>query len=877
AYVSAVDFLDDRLLYGLQDLGVAMISILAFGYLFDRLRRRNYNKSRALLKEKGEHARARNELEAINVLTDSFMTETDLDGALMKIMHHLEREYQINGAIFMVPDESQQKLFARRRFFVGDGGQMHSGVYNVDVPMTADGGMIYRAFQRRRPFYMANTQSSLNIFRRDYPGMERDRALVERLGLKSFVLVPLIVQNENLGIALFTHFDSNGRGDYLKLRPADITRLQRFSSQIAGALYSAMLVELLAESQRKQREARMQMQALNRFIRRISDQDRVENALHLVKNFLRDQYGIGSYCLYVMNNRTAELELMDYNREDHITEEQAARVRAIKIPLRDGGAHEAVCRHKRYVYFKKLKSAHSPNKAEQEVKSILNFEDLLIVPLIRQGEVIGTLTISFKLIGRTPSRQQLLEISLFGEQIAGVLYNFMLLDKAEREKSIAVRAREDIQQLNAYSNRLNATSNHNAMVREVYDFIERNFPFERSWLLIANNERDAFEYRSSGKSDSILRQFFDAHYVRLSASKGLLGEVLKRKQMVLVPDVQKRNRITDALDDELIAALQLKDLLYAPLILQNEVVGILGFSGNLRAVRELEGRRHLQLFCEQTAGALQRSMLTDRMYADQNRLARIGQTASSVIHDLKNPMSVIKLYAEMSDDESVGREKRQGYLQNISREVESLGDMLYEILDFAGGDSGLHMEPVALDELIETILEFKAPDMDARAIKVELNLNCSEMIMASGKRLRRAIGNLIQNAAEALEQTVQSERTIRIETTYDHPYVQIAISDNGPGIPEKIRSGLFAAFVTHGKDSGTGLGLSIVKNIIESHWGSIVFESETGAGTTFRITLPVSNDPEIPAQGTELPDRRTGERRSGTDRRDVTHAMPLSG
>ncbi|MCB1320134.1 MAG: HAMP domain-containing histidine kinase, partial [Leptospiraceae bacterium] len=114
-------------------------------------------------------------------------------------------------------------------------------------------------------------------------------------------------------------------------------------------------------------------------------------------------------------------------------------------------------------------------------------------------------------------------------------------------------------------------------------------------------------------------------------------------------------------------------------------------------------------------------------------------------------------------------------------------------------------------------------------------------------------------------------------TTYDHPYVQIAISDNGPGIPEKIRSGLFAAFVTHGKDSGTGLGLSIVKNIIESHRGSIVFESETGAGTTFRITLPVSNDPEIPAQGTELPDRRTGERRSGTDRRDVTHAMPLSG
>ncbi len=100
------------------------------------------------------------------------------------------------------------------------------------------------------------------------------------------------------------------------------------------------------------------------------------------------------------------------------------------------------------------------------------------------------------------------------------------------------------------------------------------------------------------------------------------------------------------------------------------------------------------------------------------------------------------------------------------------------------------------------------------------------------------MGNIIRNSIEAL----RGKGLIRIASDQENGSARIHITDNGPGIPEAIRDHLFDPFVTSGKAGGTGLGTAISKSIVDAHGGRLDFNTETGKGTTFVITLPRITD-----------------------------------
>jgi len=113
-------------------------------------------------------------------------------------------------------------------------------------------------------------------------------------------------------------------------------------------------------------------------------------------------------------------------------------------------------------------------------------------------------------------------------------------------------------------------------------------------------------------------------------------------------------------------------------------------------------------------------------------------------------------------------------------------------------------------------------------------------ILGEKAKLFRVFQNLIGNAIEAIGEGrghVEIEGTVRGEDGV----VEITIKDNGSGIPEAIRGRFFEPFVTFGKSGGTGLGSAIVKSIIDAHNGDIRFETETGKGTAFFVTLPLAD------------------------------------
>lgn len=250
-----------------------------------------------------------------------------------------------------------------------------------------------------------------------------------------------------------------------------------------------------------------------------------------------------------------------------------------------------------------------------------------------------------------------------------------------------------------------------------------------------------------------------------------------------------------------------------------------------RELAEAEGRRARRAAEEKLVAA--------------ERLQMVGQVASSIIHDLKNPMQVILGNLEFLNAEGLASEKRKRYCETIDKQVERMLGMCQEILDFAKGEVSLSLESVNLLELCKEMVETYERPFAASGVRLSfegrLEESRSPFVMADRERIWRVLTNLIGNAKEAMP----SGGEIQVSVVVSLQEAKVEVCDNGPGVPEEIREKLFDPFFTHGKAKGTGLGLSIVKKIVEAHGGKIDLSPETGAGTTFKIVLPVQAPPAV--------------------------------
>jgi signal transduction histidine kinase len=230
----------------------------------------------------------------------------------------------------------------------------------------------------------------------------------------------------------------------------------------------------------------------------------------------------------------------------------------------------------------------------------------------------------------------------------------------------------------------------------------------------------------------------------------------------------------------------------------------------------------------------------DRQYLREvlqaERLAVIGRFARSIVHDLKNPLNVIGLTAEMAAMERATPETRRQAEAGIRKQVERISDMIGEILDFTqGAQPDLVLAPIDYSLFVQQLLEELRPEVALKSITLELDNPAPPVgLLLNPKRLRRVFHNLIHNATDAMPDG--GKIILRFQSNQTE--VVTEIEDAGPGIAPEIAGQLFEPFATHGKAHGTGLGLTISKRIIEDHRGWIAARSEPGRGAIFSFGLP---------------------------------------
>ncbi len=225
-----------------------------------------------------------------------------------------------------------------------------------------------------------------------------------------------------------------------------------------------------------------------------------------------------------------------------------------------------------------------------------------------------------------------------------------------------------------------------------------------------------------------------------------------------------------------------------------------------------------------------------REVVQAERLAIIGRFARSIVHDLKNPLNVIGLTAEMAGMHQLTPELRQNAVNTIRLQVDRITEMVNEILEFTQGKQAeLLLPPMDYAEFVTKVVEEIRRESVVRNVTVELsNPPPSVPVTLNAKRLRRVFYNLAQNATEAMAEGGQI--FLRFQTTPAEVITEF--EDTGPGVAAEVAGQLFQAFATYGKMHGTGLGLSICKRIIEDHRGWIRARHEAGRGALFAFGLP---------------------------------------
>ena len=222
------------------------------------------------------------------------------------------------------------------------------------------------------------------------------------------------------------------------------------------------------------------------------------------------------------------------------------------------------------------------------------------------------------------------------------------------------------------------------------------------------------------------------------------------------------------------------------------------------------------------------------------RLALVGRFARSIVHDLKNPLNIISITAEMAGMDNSTPELRRLSKTRIGKQVDRISEMVNEILEYTQGGSQVNtvLMPTDYDAFVLQLLDEIRPEIDLKSTTIELQEKPPAVkVLLNPKRLRRVFYNLIHNATDAMP----SGGKIFLRFNLSPNEVTTEIEDTGPGIAPEIADRLFDAFATFGKAHGTGLGLSICKKIVEDHNGKISAHNEPGRGAVFSFVLPVQS------------------------------------
>jgi two-component system sensor histidine kinase HydH len=242
--------------------------------------------------------------------------------------------------------------------------------------------------------------------------------------------------------------------------------------------------------------------------------------------------------------------------------------------------------------------------------------------------------------------------------------------------------------------------------------------------------------------------------------------------------------------------------------------------------------------------------------AEAKRLAAIGSLAAGVAHEIRNPLSSLRGFAQLFATKLKGQEPLSSYAATMVQEADRLNRVVTDLL-YLARPRAIAPGPVDLPRLMENLRGLLRFDLEHKHAAPALDIQ-ADTLFADEDALRQALLNLLVNALDALPDEGGAVTVAARRSHEDQPGVWLSVTDNGHGMDEATREKAFEPFFT-AKRQGTGLGLAIVQGIMRAHHGRAVIESAPGQGTSVRLFFPDGEEAGDDASDGERNDQSAAE------------------
>jgi signal transduction histidine kinase len=456
----------------------------------------------------------------------------------------------------------------------------------------------------------------------------------------------------------------------------------------------------------------------------------------------------------------------------------------------------------------------------------------LAVPLEVNGETRGVINVdSDRADAFSVEDQNLLE--QLAVQAAKVIHNTWLYEQLRLKVHL-------FESLSSVSRTINSTLNLDEALRVITREACELMRARMCSLMMLDESREWLDLRASyGASATYIKK------PRLNVEESLLGVVARRKKPMQVANVQTSSRYQNV---EVARQEGLVSLLSVPLLFAGQPIGTLNVYTGRPYNFSNEEIRILSALAELSAIAIEKARLYERIVdveeqlRQNEKLSALGLLAAEVAHEIRNPLTVMKLLYHSLDLKFPASDPRAKDTRIIEAKIEHLNKIVEQILDFARTTEP-KLAPVNLNELIDELgllVRHKLANQNVRLVR-DLQPDLP-FILGDAPQLEQAFLNLILNAAEAMPDggtlTIKSHEVHLPRTSALPTHVAMEFKDTGKGMSAELQKRAFTAVLSTTKAKGSGLGLAIVGRIIETHRGNIQIKSKVGRGTSIIIALP---------------------------------------
>src|SRR5262245_52253654 len=483
-----------------------------------------------------------------------------------------------------------------------------------------------------------------------------------------------------------------------------------------------------------------------------------------------------------------------------------------------------------------------PEMSSQEQIRRGQIRTMLVVPLMREAEPIGVLSLS-KSQAQAFTDKQIELVTTFADQAVIAMENARLFEAEQASKRELARSVEELESLGKVSQAVNSSLELDKVLPTILEHACAMSYAGGGTVYVFDKTTSEFRLAAAHNMSDEHIAMVRAQPMRLNSV--VVGDCATRREVVQVADLS--NTTPSPLIDILLRT-GVRAVLAVPLLHQAEVVGVLVVRRNQPGTFSPEVIRLVEAFAAQSAIAVENARLFGEIAQKSRELEIASQHKSQFVanmsHELRTPLAAILGYAELMQEgfyEPLGRKSLDALTRIRSNGKHLLGQIntVPDIAKIESGQFNLNLAEYALESVVETVRS--ATESLAQNKKLTLTTSVDKSLpigLGDEQRLTQVLLNLVGNAIKFTD-----TGEVRVTAKAINGHFNVSVADTGPGIPEQEQKRIFEQF--HQIDSsltkakgGTGLGLAIAKQIVEMHGGRIWVESTLGKGSTFQMELP---------------------------------------